>query len=191
MWETEEARRWKWRMKRSKEGAKWELVEVKTLTGKLWWGVWGMEERLKANILCSPSLVVSTCKKNRQTDRERKGWQRLGGKTGITKARRRKKQRDSDRRWDLQERDSCCWRLEENGTNSEKQVGYTASVELLLRQIKPGGLFERLCLCVFSASAFICACGCACAPVFCCFHVPAWVYINTFVKHNLRVDWKC
>lgn len=59
------------------------------------------------------------------------------------------------------------------GTDTEKQVGCTAPAEPLFIQIKPGGLFERLRLCVFlcvQASAFrLCFHMCR---VFClCLHV--------------------
>lgn len=157
-----------------------ELAEVKREGA-------GVEERKREgkHFFFIVFVVMRHCKKgDRMTDSEGVREQKRTAavrETGITKA-ERERRKDSSRKKDLQERDSCCSTPQNNNkkqknTGTEKQVDCTAPAQLLFIQIKPGGLFECLCLCVFwcvHASAcvfargstsllFACVCMCVCA----------------------------
>ena len=71
------------------------------------------------------------------------------------------------------------------GTDTEKQVGCTAPAPPLFIQIKPGGLFERLCV-FLCAHAFAFVCVSTCAAVSAC------VCINVIVtKHAAKGSVGC
>lgn len=147
-----------------------------------------MEERKReeGNIFFSvASVVMRHCKRQTewQTGQESKRGQLLGEKQEWQRLRESDGKTIADRKIYRSETAVVQhpeWKNKIKCTSTEKQVGCTTPAELLFIQIRPGGLFECLRLCVFwcvHASAYIfavwkhtsilfaCVCMCACMCV--------------------------
>lgn len=118
-----------------------------------------MEERKReeGNIFFSvASVVMRHCKRQTewQTGQESKRGQLLGEKQEWQKLRESDGKTIADRKIYRSETAVVQhpeWKNKIKCTSTEKQVGCTAPAELLFIQIRPGGLFECLRLCVFCA----------------------------------------
>lgn len=143
----------------------------------------GEEKRGGKHFFFLASVVMRHCKRQTewQTVQESKRGQLLGEKQEWQRLRESDGKTIADRKIYRSETAVVQHhRMKKKCTSTEKQVGCTAPAELLFIQIKPGGLFECLRLCVFwcvHASAYIfvvrkhtsvlfaCVCMCVCMCV--------------------------